>query len=75
MSIIRYIAHNFSSERRARGYTQQEIADEIGVTKAWICQVETGISTPSIQRLEDLATAIGMDPRSLLRPIGEEYDG
>jgi transcriptional regulator with XRE-family HTH domain len=44
------------------------------VTKAWICQIERGISTPSIQRLEDLAEALGMDPRSLLRPIGEEYD-
>jgi transcriptional regulator with XRE-family HTH domain len=72
--IAKTLAHNFSHERRARGITLQEVADQLGVSKAWICQIETGYSTPNLRRLDELARAIGMDVRSLLRPIGSEGD-
>ena len=54
--------------------TLQEVADVVGVSRAFICQIERGDSKANLGHLEKMAVALGMDPRSLLRPIGQEGD-
>jgi transcriptional regulator with XRE-family HTH domain len=47
--------------RNERGWSQQRLADESGVNKATINQVEQGKRSPSISTLERLATAMGVE--------------
>jgi transcriptional regulator with XRE-family HTH domain len=45
--------------RLQKGLTLQQLADEIGVTAAFISQVENGKASPSIASLRSLAKALG----------------
>lgn len=47
--------------RTALGWSQQRLADESGVNKATINQVEQGKRSPSIATLESLARAMGAE--------------
>lgn len=51
--------------RRAAGLTQAALAGRLGITKAYVCQVERGYRTPTLDWLRDTARAIGCDPASL----------
>lgn len=46
--------------RRAKGMTQQELADVIGVKQSDIARVESGWHTVRIDRLEKIAHALGI---------------
>lgn len=46
--------------RKAKGMTQQELADAIGVTQSDIARVESGQHTVRIDRLEQIAHALGI---------------
>src|SRR5215217_623741 len=45
--------------RNERGWSQQRLADESGVNKATINQVERGRRSPNVETLEKLADALG----------------
>jgi transcriptional regulator with XRE-family HTH domain len=47
--------------RRARGLTQEELADKIGSTQANISEVERGIHMPSIETLRKIAEVFDME--------------
>lgn len=47
--------------REDKGWTQQRLADESGVDRATISQIESGRRSPSIDTLEKLAGAIGRE--------------
>ena len=52
--------------RRAKGWTQQEVADRVGIKKPMVCLIEKGHKNPSLDlanRLEDL---FGIPQRILL---------
>lgn len=47
--------------RNRLAFTQQRIADQLGVTKAMVSAWETGLSTPSRERLEQLSKIFDVD--------------
>lgn len=47
--------------RERQGWTQQRLADESGVDRATISQIESGRRSPSIETLEKLAGAMGRE--------------
>lgn len=47
--------------RRERGLTQQQLGDQINVTKVSICCYENGTRNPTLQTLTDLAEFFGVD--------------
>ena len=47
--------------RAERGWTQQRLADESGVNKATINQIERGRRSPNVETLEKLAVALGAE--------------
>jgi len=56
----------FVRERRTQaGLTQQAVADAIGVSKPFVCQVETGRTALSGERLRALAELMGADEQHL----------
>lgn len=47
--------------REARGMTQQELADKVGVIRQTISHIETGRITPSVPTAQAIAQVLGID--------------
>lgn len=54
------------SLRRAAKLSQRELADMIGADSPVIANYENGRALPRVDRLRELATALGVDPSELL---------
>lgn len=55
-----------AAARRARGLTQQQLAEELGITNRAVSKWETGQGLPDIGMLPDLAAALGVTVDALL---------
>lgn len=71
-SIGKRVAYNVKRIRKIKGFTQLELANEMGVKQPFIARIESGKNNISIKKLEQLAHVFSMDPMILLRPIFEE---
>lgn len=71
-SIGKRVAYNVKRIRKIKGFTQLELANEMGVKQPFIARIESGKNNISIKKLEQLAQVFSMDPMVLLRPIFEE---
>lgn len=62
----------FRRVRRARGLTQEDFANESGRT--YISEVERGLKHPTLQKIDELATSLGLHPLTLvaLSYLGKE---
>ena len=52
--------------RKKAGLTQQQVADAISVTRAYIASVETGRSSIALESVRPLATALALNPADLI---------
>lgn len=55
--------------RKAKGITQRELAEKLGVTQPTITQYETGVRKPDIITLKKLAAILECTTDQLLEPI------
>jgi transcriptional regulator with XRE-family HTH domain len=53
--------------REAKNWSQEELADELGVDKTAVSHWENGISRPELSRIPDLAKALGVAEIDLVR--------
>ena len=67
--------------RLERGWSQQEVADRIGINKMTVSQYESGQRRPSFNRIEKIADIFQVDLNYLLgftdkidRPAGDQTD-
>jgi transcriptional regulator with XRE-family HTH domain len=49
--------------RRAKGWTQQKLADELGLSRPYIAMVEIGAKKPSVETARLWAEKLGIDPK------------
>ena len=56
--------------RRARGLTQEELADKIGSTQANISEIERGVHMPSIETLRKIAEVFDIEIVDLFEKSG-----
>ena len=54
--------------RHERGWTQEQLAFEAGVKRAYLSEIENGQRNVSLDVVEKLATALGVSPDSLMLP-------
>ncbi len=54
--------------RRARGVSQEALADEAGLDRTYVSSVERGHRNISLLNIHRLAGALGVEPAELLRP-------
>jgi transcriptional regulator with XRE-family HTH domain len=67
-SLRQCFAANMRAARIARGLTQEALAHGAGLHRTYIGSVEHGERNITIDRIEALARALGMDPRDLMNP-------
>lgn len=59
-------AERLKQARIKRGYTQQQIADEMGITNSTYCGYETGKRQPDVAKIKQLANILNVSGDELL---------
>lgn len=57
---------NLRAARERRGYTQQQVADLMGLDKSTYCGYETGKRQPDVSKLKKLSKILGVSGDELL---------
>ncbi len=64
--ILLFLGSRIRELRKEKGYTQQQLADLINVTKVSICCYEKGNRTPNLETFLDLVRVLDTTPNYLL---------
>src|SRR5690348_9152355 len=77
-SMSRHLAHKVRLYReRVRGITQEQAADELGISRAYVTKIESGKDKPGRNLLTRLAAWMGVSVDYLLSdtpaPDGEDF--
>lgn len=63
-----HLAGNLVRMRRARGWSQEDLALEAGLHRTFVAHVERGARNISLDNIEKLAIVFGVETYRLLRP-------
>ena len=66
-SLRESFAHAVRERRNEKGWSQERLADEAALHRTYISGVERGIRNVSIDNIEKIGRALGVDPGDLLR--------
>jgi transcriptional regulator with XRE-family HTH domain len=72
MDMRKTVGTNFMRLRKARGLTQEQVAETSGYGQNYISSLERGRRNPTVITLFLLAEAVGSTPRDLVAPIHED---
>ena len=67
MDVVALLGRNVREHRRARGLSQEQLAFEAGMKRAYLSDLERGTRNPSVRALGRLAAALGVQPALLLQ--------
>lgn len=67
------VGENILYWRRLKGMKQEELAKKVGISPAALSNIENGSSKPDIERIEDIAEALGVEPNQLLQHPQQFY--
>lgn len=67
-SLKSQFTQNLRQLRELRGFSQEKLAEKVGVSLTFIAHLETGRKSPSFETLEALGKALGVHPYRLLIP-------
>ena len=65
----RLVGENFARLRKARGLTQEQVADRSGFSQQYLSGLEKGHRTPTVITLFELATCLDTTPDEFLRGV------
>lgn len=60
--------------RRAQGMTLQTLADGAGISLSYLSEIETGIKTANMRRLDSIARVLSVQPADLMDDAGADTD-
>jgi len=66
MTLIETFGRNVRQARKDKGWTQEQLAFEAGVKRAYLSEVENGQRNVSLDIVEKLAKALGVSPETLM---------
>lgn len=72
MDMRRLVATNFARLRRAKGLTQEQVAERSGFSQQYISGLEQGRRNPTVVSVYELAQALGVNYLELLTERSED---
>lgn len=66
MRLAQTFGQNVRRVRKARGLSQEVLADEVGLAVTYVGQLERGLRNPTLSVVERFATALSVPVLSLL---------
>lgn len=72
MSARLNFSKNLKKFRLEKGLSQEDLADECGLHRTYVSSVERGERNITVDNMEKLAIALGVDLRELIRPNDEK---
>jgi transcriptional regulator with XRE-family HTH domain len=66
MDVRAKLAKNLISLRQAKGWSQEDLADEAGLHRTYVSGIERKVRNPTVTILERLAKALKVTPGRLL---------
>lgn len=67
MKLRRVVAKNIRRLRQKDGLSQEELADRAGLNRNYIGMIEREENSPTVDALEQISNALGIDPVVLLQ--------
>jgi len=68
MDVRHVFAENLKRYRKAAGLSQEELAHNADIERAYVSLLERRLNSPTIDMLAKLAKAVGIEPYQLLMP-------
>lgn len=69
------IGGRIKEARRACNMTQEQLAEKMGVSIAFLSRIERGSSHPNLKRLGQIAGLLGVSEGYILNGSSEDFDG
>ncbi len=66
-----YVGDNVRELRTLNALTQEELADKAGITATALSRIERNEAEPRPSTLRKLATALGVEPSTLIKGSGD----
>ncbi len=67
-SILKIFGHNVQKFRKARGWSQEELAQKSGLHRTYIGSIERSERNVSLINVQRIAHALGVQIKDLLKP-------
>jgi transcriptional regulator with XRE-family HTH domain len=67
MEVVVYVGNNVRQLRTLAALTQEELATRAGITATALSRIERDEAEPRPSTLRKLATALGVEPRELIK--------
>ena len=71
-SLVEFVGKNIAYRRHQLKYTQEFLAEKVGVTQDTISRVENGTTPPKFEKLPDYAAALGCSVLDLFRTLDND---
>ena len=68
MDMRKLVGNNCARIRKARGWTQEELAERSGLSQQYLSGLERGRRNPTVVTIYELAQALKVDHLELLAP-------
>ncbi len=68
------IGRNIKSQRKACGYTQEQLSEMLSVTVGYVSQMERGIAKANLDMLAQIATALHCDITLLITGVATQHE-
>ena len=69
MDLKHVLSTNLRKIRNERGYTQEEMADRLGISLRYLGSIERAKVSPSVTRLGQFADSLNIRPCDLIREV------
>lgn len=69
MGLREDLAENLRTWRERRGLSQESLAHEAGIDRSYVSLLENRKYSASLDMIEKLAAALGVEPLALLQPL------
>lgn len=69
------IGYTIRRLRRLQGKFSTDIAYDVPMSRSYLCEIERGQKSPSVEMLTDISRALGIRTADLWRAVAEAIDG